>query len=54
MGRLCERITAEARAVLASIANEPVMDSTEEYAALLRRDRERFGVIIREANIRGD
>jgi tripartite-type tricarboxylate transporter receptor subunit TctC len=46
--------TAEARAVLASIANEPVAASPEEYATLLRRDRERFGAIIREANIRAD
>jgi len=31
-----------------------ITGSPKEYAALLRRDRERFGAIIREANMRAD
>ncbi len=45
---------AELRAALAAIASEVVTASPEEFAALMHRDRERFGVIVREANIRAD
>lgn len=44
--------TAEVRTRLAAIGGEPVTASSEEFAAHQRRDRERFGVFIREANIR--
>ncbi len=50
MGRIMQ--SAELRAMLAGIGAEPVTASPEEYAALLQRDRERFGAIVREANIR--
>ncbi|OGA79844.1 MAG: hypothetical protein A3G81_27090 [Betaproteobacteria bacterium RIFCSPLOWO2_12_FULL_65_14] len=46
--------TAEARAALAAIATEAVTASPEEFAAHQRRDRERFGAVVREANIRAD
>jgi tripartite-type tricarboxylate transporter receptor subunit TctC len=46
--------TAEARAVLATFAAEVVTASPEEFAAIQHRDRERYGVFIREANIRAD
>ena len=46
--------TAEARAGLAAIGGEAVIASPEEFAASQRRDRERFGAFIREANIRVD
>ena len=46
--------TAEAHAALAVIATEGVTASPEEFAALQHRDRERFGAIVREANIRAD
>ena len=44
--------TAEGRAALALIGAELVTASPEEFAARQRRDRERFGAIVREANIR--
>jgi len=50
IGRIME--TAEVRATLAAIGGESVTASPEEFAARQRRERERFGVIIREANIR--
>jgi len=46
--------TAQAHAALAVIATEGVTASPEEFAALQHRDRERFGAIVREANIRAD
>ena len=46
--------TAEALAGLAAIATEAVTASPEEFAAHQRHDRERFGVVVREANIRAD
>ena len=46
--------TAEAHAALAAIATEAVTASPEEFTAHQRRDRERFGAIVREANIRAD
>jgi tripartite-type tricarboxylate transporter receptor subunit TctC len=54
LNREMDRImqSAELRTMLAGIGAEPVTASPEEYAALLQRDRERFGAIIREANIR--
>jgi len=50
MGRVMQ--SAEVRAVLAGIGAEPVTASPEEFAALQRRERERFGAIVRKANIR--
>lgn len=44
----------EARAVLATFAAEVVTASPEEFAAIQSRDRESYGVFIREANIRAD
>jgi len=44
--------TPEVRASLAAMAAEPIAASPQEFAALLERDRERFGAIVREANIR--
>jgi tripartite-type tricarboxylate transporter receptor subunit TctC len=52
IGRIMQ--TAEARAVLATFAAEVVYASPEEFAAIQSRDRERYGVFIREANIRAD
>ena len=52
IGRVLQ--TAEVRAALAALGNEAVTASPEEFAALMHRDRERFGVIMREANIRID
>ncbi|MEK7876083.1 MAG: tripartite tricarboxylate transporter substrate binding protein, partial [Pseudomonadota bacterium] len=50
IGRIMQ--TADARAVLATFAAEVVTASPEEFAAIQTRDRERYGVFIREANIR--
>jgi len=50
MGRVMQ--SAEVRAVLAGIGAEPVTASPEEFAALQQRERERFGAIVRKANIR--
>jgi tripartite-type tricarboxylate transporter receptor subunit TctC len=44
----------EARAALIAIAAEPVSATAEEFAEHQRRVRERFGVVVREANIRAD
>ena len=44
----------EARATIAGISSELVTASPEEFAAMVRRDHERFGAIVREANIRVD
>jgi tripartite-type tricarboxylate transporter receptor subunit TctC len=52
IGRIMQ--TAEARAAIAGISSELVTASPEEFAALMRRDRERFGAMVREANIRVD
>jgi tripartite-type tricarboxylate transporter receptor subunit TctC len=53
IGRIMQ--SAEVRASLfAGIGAEVVAAAPEEFAALLRRERERFGVIVREANIRVD
>ncbi|HEX6006869.1 MAG TPA: tripartite tricarboxylate transporter substrate binding protein [Burkholderiales bacterium] len=46
--------TAEVRAALATFGSEVVTASPEEFAAIQRRDRERQGAFIREANIRLD
>ena len=40
------------RASLAAMAAEPIAASPQEFEALLAKDRERFGVIVREANIK--
>ena len=52
IGRIMQ--TPEARAVLATFAAEVVYASPEEFAAIQSRDRERYGVFIREANIHAD
>ena len=44
----------EVRAALTAMAAEPITASPQEFAALLARDRERFGVIVRDANIRAE
>ena len=46
--------TQEARAALTLIAAEPVIASPEEFAEHQRRVRERFGVVVRVANIRAE
>lgn len=46
--------TAEVRTALGGIGGEPVTATPEEFAAHQRRERERFGVFIREANIRAE
>ena len=46
--------TDEAREVIAAVSAEQVSASPEEFAAQLRQDRQRFGAIIRKANIRAD
>lgn len=52
IGRILQ--TAEVRNSLAALGNEVVTASPEEFAAMMHRDRERFGVIVREAGIRVD
>jgi len=52
IGRIMQ--SAEARAVLATFAAEVYTASPEEFAAIQSRDRERYGVFIRDANIRAD
>jgi len=56
LNRELERTLASApvRAMLSAVTAEPVSASPEQFAAQLARDRERFGAIIREANIRSD
>ena len=44
----------DSRAVLATFAAETVTLSPEEFTDIQRRDRERYGVFIRTANIRAD
>jgi len=44
----------ESRAALAAMAAEGITATPQEFAAQLARDRERFGVIVREANIRAE
>lgn len=44
--------TPEARAALSQVAAEAVAATPEEFAALQKRARDRFGAIIREANIK--
>ncbi len=44
----------EARAALSAMAADPIAASPQEFAALLGRDRERFGALVREAGIRVD
>jgi tripartite-type tricarboxylate transporter receptor subunit TctC len=46
--------TAESRAALAGIATESFTASPEQFAAQQRYDRDRFGALVREANIRAD
>ena len=46
--------TGDARGALAAISAEAVTASPEEFAAMQRRYRDRFGAVIREANIRVD
>ena len=46
--------TTEARAALATFAAETITMSPDEFASWQRRDRERYGVFIRAANIRAD
>jgi tripartite-type tricarboxylate transporter receptor subunit TctC len=50
IGRVMQ--SAELRTVLAALGAEPMVASPEEFAVRLHRDRERFGIIVREANIR--
>ena len=52
IGRIMQ--TPEARAVLATFAAEVFTASPEEFAAIQNRDRERYGVFIRDANIRAN
>ena len=52
IGRILQ--TATARATLALLAAEVVVATPDEFAERLRRDRERFGAVVREANIRAD
>ena len=40
------------RASLAAVAAEPIAASPQEFEALLSKDRERFRIIVREANIK--
>ena len=46
--------TPEARGSLSAMAAEPIAATPQEFAMLLARDRERFGVIVREANIQAE
>ncbi len=52
IGRIMQ--TPDARAVLATFAAEAFTASPEEFAEIQRRDRERYGTLIRAANIRAD
>ena len=52
LGRIMQ--TPEARAVVAGIGSDVVTSTPEEFAKSLQRDRERYGVVIREADIRID
>ena len=44
----------ESRVALSAMAAEGITASPQEFAAQLTRDRERFGVIVREAGIRAE
>ncbi len=44
----------EARNALSAMAAEPMAASPQEFAELLARDRERFGTVVRAANIRAE
>jgi tripartite-type tricarboxylate transporter receptor subunit TctC len=44
----------DVRAAFAKLGTEPASASPEEFAAEVRRERDRFGAIIREANIKAD
>ncbi|MFM9970021.1 MAG: Bug family tripartite tricarboxylate transporter substrate binding protein [Burkholderiales bacterium] len=44
--------TPEARSVLSGIGSDPINLTPTEFSAMLRRDRDRYGAVIREANIR--
>ncbi len=46
--------TGEFRSALAAMAAEPIEASPDAFAALLARDRERYGTLVREANIQVD
>ena len=50
VGRIMQ--SPEARAAAAGIGSDVVATTLEEFARWLARDRERYGVVIREANIR--
>ena len=56
LNREIDRIlrTDEARKVIAAVSAEQVSASPEEFERQLRHDRQRFGAIIREANIHAD
>ncbi len=44
----------EAQKVIAAVSAEPVRATPEEFAAQLRRDRERYGAVIRAAGIKAE
>jgi len=46
--------TPEVRSALANMAADPMAASPQEFASVLAKDRERFGVIVREAKIQID
>jgi len=46
--------TPEVVKAVAAVTAESVYATPEEFAAQLRRDRERYGVVIREAGIRAE
>ena len=47
--------TPEVRAVITAVTAETVSAATpDDFAAQLRRDRERYGAVVREANIRAE
>ena len=54
VNREIARITQvpKVREALAGMAAEPVASSPQEFEALLAKDRERFGAVVREANIK--
>ena len=53
VNREIARITqmAKVRETLATMAMEPLVTAPQEFEALLAKDRDRFGAIVREANI---
>lgn len=52
IGRIMQ--TTGARTALVALGPQALTASPEEFAALMRRDRERFGAFVREANIRAE